>query len=316
MADFGNQEKDYAKVVENAKSGSHSDPYQLGVSISKQTPFLLSEIRAKPLEQERLEREKEWKDEEKRFDREYRERVKGKEAEFKRKLHKTTRERLEDGRMHKVLTEQEREFCVRQVERSTSYLSKEEAKRRANKVKARNEELLEEKDKCPRALGRMDKAMKGYNDSIEDIRRTNRVYYSQKESENLPFVENPDYHGIVPDENDDEVTRQKKKIENEKSKYLSEDQMLRELDQMIIANQKNKPPPKSQADIRIEQYALHHPLKTEKTVYVQASCFSDYFGLLAVSLIDWEIKIYFLSMRGGKVELKEHCSFKTKNLVT
>ena len=106
LADFSHHEKDYAKVVENAKSaGANNDPYQLGVSVSKQTPFLLSEIRAKPLEQERLEREKAWKEEEKKFDREYRERVKAKEAEFRRKFERARREILEDGRTHKVLSE-------------------------------------------------------------------------------------------------------------------------------------------------------------------------------------------------------------------
>jgi hypothetical protein len=76
---------------------------------------LLSEIRPKPLEQERQEREKEWKDEIKKFDREHKTRIKAKEAEFKRKFNRAKHYRL-DGCAHKVLSDLERDKIARNVE--------------------------------------------------------------------------------------------------------------------------------------------------------------------------------------------------------
>ena len=48
--------------------------------------------------------------------------------------------------------------------------------------------------------------------------------------------------------------------------------------------------------------------KTKKT-YVMATAYNEEFGLLAIALIDHEVKIYYLKQNGPTIRLHEHCSF-------
>ena len=53
-------------------------------------------------------------------------------------------------------------------------------------------------------------------------------------------------------------------------------------------------------------------LSENKAVYVTASHYNEELGLLAIVLIDREVKIYYIKQNGSSMGLEEHLSFKTK----
>ena len=53
-------------------------------------------------------------------------------------------------------------------------------------------------------------------------------------------------------------------------------------------------------------------LSENKAVYVTASHYNEELGLLAIVLIDREVKIYYIKQNGSSMGLEEHFSFKTK----
>ena len=72
-----------------------------------------------------------------------------------------------------------------------------------------------------------------------------------------------------------------------------------------IVNNMNK-----KTEFQKRQEYLEAQKKKEKTVFVTASNFNEELGLLAVALIDKEIKIYYIRQMSGNIELKEYFSFK------
>ena len=53
-----------------------------------------------------------------------------------------------------------------------------------------------------------------------------------------------------------------------------------------------------------------------KAVYAMCCAFSEELGLLALSLIDREIKIYRIKQNGAKISFIEHMSFHAKYIIT
>lgn len=59
-----------------------------------------------------------------------------------------------------------------------------------------------------------------------------------------------------------------------------------------------------------EQFGDKSKQKTTKAVHVTACNFNEKMGLLAMALIDREIKIYHIKQSGTKISLVESFSFK------
>jgi len=68
--------------------------------------------------------------------------------------------------------------------------------------------------------------------------------------------------------------------------------------------------PESEGEQKLAEPRIR--LSEHKAVYVTASNYNEELGILALVLIDKEIKIYYIRQNGTSINLIEHFSFKTK----